>query len=252
MRWPRPRRDVVLLYHAIGHAPAAGDPDNLYVDTDTFRRQLAHVRRRADVVPLRELAGGRRSNLRQRVAVTFDDGFRNVLLNATPVLEEFAVTATLFMPTSALRSGGPTGEPVEKLSKDELLALEARGVEIGSHGHDHIDLAAAKADVVREDLATSHRLLTEWLGHPPLLLAWPFGRSSAAAREAAQELGFVAAFATERFPAGDFARERVGVYPRDSPALFALKASGRYGPLRRAVAVAERTLVRSRASWLRH
>ena len=248
MRWLRTRRDVVLLYHAVGLAPATGDPDNLYVDTETFRRQLAYIRRRADVVPLREVASSRRSGPRQRVAVTFDDGFRSVLLNAAPVLEEFALPATLFMPTGAVRADGPTGDPVEKLSRDELLALQAHGVEIGSHGHAHIDLAAAEADVTRDDLATSYRLLTEWLGSPPLHLAWPFGRSSAAARDAAKELGFVAAFATERSPAGDFARERVGVYPRDSFARFVLKASGRYGPLRRGAAVLERGLVRSKAS----
>ena len=77
MRWLRTRRDVVLLYHAVGLAPATGDPDNLYVDTATFRRQLAYIRRRADVVPLRELASSRRSGPRQRVAVTIKpEGFR--------------------------------------------------------------------------------------------------------------------------------------------------------------------------------
>lgn len=246
MRWLRSRRDVVLLYHAIGPAPAAGDPYNLYVDTDSFRRQLEYVGRRADVAPLHELAGGRQSGRRQRVALTFDDGYRSVLLKAAPFLDEFGFPATLFMPTGAVRADPPTGDPVDRLSKDELLALEARGVEIGSHGHAHIDLAVAEADEVGDDLATSHRLLTEWLGHPPLHLAWPYGRSSEVARDAAKELGFVAAFATERSPAGDFARERVGVYPKDSLAIFALKASGHYGPLRRGAAVVERTLSRRR------
>ena len=182
------------------------------------------------------------SGRRQRISVTFDDGFRSVLLNAAPVLEELALSATLFVPTGAIRVDAAVGDPIEKLSKDELLTLEARGVEIGSHGHAHIDLAAADEELVRDDLATSHRLLTEWLGHPPLHLAWPFGRSSAVARDVAKDIGFVAAFATERSPAGDFGRERVGVYPKDPFALFVLKASGRYGPLRRGAAVVERAL----------
>jgi peptidoglycan/xylan/chitin deacetylase (PgdA/CDA1 family) len=100
---------LVLLYHRV-HDDAgdpARDPFGLAVSPHHFEQHLEVLRRRARVVSLAEL--GRRAaagELEPRtVALTFDDGYRDVLAEGAPRLVEAAFPATVFVVTGGL------GEP---------------------------------------------------------------------------------------------------------------------------------------------
>jgi peptidoglycan/xylan/chitin deacetylase (PgdA/CDA1 family) len=97
--WP-----VILMYHRV--VRVARDPWYLAVWPDRFAEQIAalvHVRR---VVPLQwlsaELAQGRMP--RKVAAITFDDGYADVLTEARPVLERYKCPATVFLVTGAIGS----------------------------------------------------------------------------------------------------------------------------------------------------
>jgi peptidoglycan/xylan/chitin deacetylase (PgdA/CDA1 family) len=222
----------VLLYHAVDDCATEEDPDHLAVSPKAFERQIASLARRRDFVDLSATVSDH-ARLRH-VAVTFDDGFASILHNAVPILARYGVRATAFISSGLIdrRSRPRSSEPLRRLTVDELREL-AEHVDIGSHGHDHIDLSRAPREVVEADLRASRDALGEILGVPPRFLAWPFGRSSEHSRDVASALGFIAAFSTERYVSGAFARERVAVYPHDGAAMFRFKSSGLYGPLRR-------------------
>jgi peptidoglycan/xylan/chitin deacetylase (PgdA/CDA1 family) len=223
---------TVLLYHAVDECRSVDDPDHLVVSPQAFARQLTSVAARRDAVDLTTaLANGGRG---RQFAVTFDDGFANVLHKAVPVLARLGIRATAFVSSGLLgrESPLPSSGPFARLTVSELRELSDH-VDIGSHGHAHIDLSRASRQEVETDLRQSREILGEILGAAPPYLAWPFGRSSAASREIAAALGFTDAFATERYADGPFARERVEVYPKDGAAMFRFKSSGLYGPLRR-------------------
>jgi peptidoglycan/xylan/chitin deacetylase (PgdA/CDA1 family) len=254
---PLPRRRTaeplatVLLYHAVADCSPAEDPDHLAVSPRAFERQIAALARRRDVVDLGTAVSNHAP--KRHVAVTFDDGFANVLHNAVPILAAFGIRATMFVSSGLLEPReAPAGdsEPLRRLTVDELREL-AEHVDIGSHGHDHIDLSRATRQQVEEDLTRSRDILGEILGEPPEFLAWPFGRSSREAREVAEEVGFTAAFSTERYAAGSLARERVAVYPHDGDAMFRFKSSGLYGPVRRSWLATRAEPVLSRLSTTR-
>ena len=63
-----PAGTLVLLYHRV--AQLDHDPYGLAVRPDRFAQQCSILRKRCDVVPLRDANGGRR-----QVAITFDDGY---------------------------------------------------------------------------------------------------------------------------------------------------------------------------------
>jgi peptidoglycan/xylan/chitin deacetylase (PgdA/CDA1 family) len=92
----RPRA-LILLYHRVN------DPevDNwaLSVSPDVFLDQMSALRTIAEPYSLTEIAVGLlRGNLpHNAVAVTFDDGYLNNLLNAKPILEKFEIPATVFV-----------------------------------------------------------------------------------------------------------------------------------------------------------
>jgi len=78
------QHDRILMYH--------GTPRR---DARALERQLRLVRLAFPVVPLEKLAEG--GNGRARVALTFDDGLRNNIDVAYPILRQLGLTATFFV-----------------------------------------------------------------------------------------------------------------------------------------------------------
>jgi peptidoglycan/xylan/chitin deacetylase (PgdA/CDA1 family) len=77
----------VLMYHGIPQPSAA-----------VFERQMRFLRRQFDVVPLAELVPPTRpASGRMKVALTFDDGLRNNVTVAYPILRKLGLPATFFV-----------------------------------------------------------------------------------------------------------------------------------------------------------
>jgi len=241
-------RSTVLAYHAVG--TSSGSPlRNAFVPVELFARQMDFLARRRRVVALQDIVRAPPDRGPPRVAITFDDAYRSVLTRALPVLERHRFPATVFAPTAWLgdrnRWDPEYDVELDLMGDEEIRELSARGFEVGSHGHRHIDLSRATEDDVDEDLRASVAHISGLLGRPPLYLSYPYGRSTEAVRRAAVEAGFEEAFALE-WEDRPFARSRVPIFPHDSGWRFAFKASGRYAGLRRSrpVAVTYARLVR--------
>ena len=96
------RPSSILLYHRI--ATAESDVHALCVTPEALRRQLEVLTRDRRIVPLRELAQAavRGQTLDGAVALTFDDGYRDNLEVAAPILAEFGAPATFFLTSEQL------------------------------------------------------------------------------------------------------------------------------------------------------
>ncbi len=92
---------VVLMYHRV--ADLTLDHYHLAVSPARFEQQIAALTKVRKVVPLEQLLdtpeGGE-----ALAAITFDDGYRDVVTNALPVLERHACPATLFLSTAMVGS----------------------------------------------------------------------------------------------------------------------------------------------------
>jgi peptidoglycan/xylan/chitin deacetylase (PgdA/CDA1 family) len=97
-------RAVILLYHRLAITPS--DPWRLGVEPARFEEQLDVLRSRFRPLPLTLLVqAARDGNLPQgAVAVTFDDGYRDNLYIAKPLVERYGVPATIFVITSYIGS----------------------------------------------------------------------------------------------------------------------------------------------------
>jgi peptidoglycan/xylan/chitin deacetylase (PgdA/CDA1 family) len=94
---PSGPRAAILLYHRV--ASVSSDPWRLAVPPDLFERQLGVIAARFRPLPLRELVAGLRAGElpNRAVSLTFDDGYRDNLLAAKPLLERHGVPATVFV-----------------------------------------------------------------------------------------------------------------------------------------------------------
>jgi peptidoglycan/xylan/chitin deacetylase (PgdA/CDA1 family) len=93
---------LVLVYHRVTRLST--DPQALTVAPEHFTEQLDVLRRHAHPLPLVELVDrAQHGRLPARaVAVTFDDGYSDNLVEASPLLEQAAVPATVFVTTGGI------------------------------------------------------------------------------------------------------------------------------------------------------
>jgi peptidoglycan/xylan/chitin deacetylase (PgdA/CDA1 family) len=95
------RHAIILGYHRVTDAP---DPYRIGVSPGRFAEQLAVLARMARALPLQELpellAAGRVP--KRTVALTFDDGYADVLHLAKPLLARFGIPATVFVVSGAI------------------------------------------------------------------------------------------------------------------------------------------------------
>jgi peptidoglycan/xylan/chitin deacetylase (PgdA/CDA1 family) len=95
------RHAVILGYHRLIDGP---DPYRLGVSPERFAEHLAVLARTARPLPLDELpdllVAGRVP--KRTVALTFDDGYADVLHRAKPLLAQFGIPATVFVISGAL------------------------------------------------------------------------------------------------------------------------------------------------------
>jgi peptidoglycan/xylan/chitin deacetylase (PgdA/CDA1 family) len=94
----------VLGYHRVVDRIDFTGPVNpsLCITTDAFRRQMEQLRDRFVVLPLSYVmraVAGELDLPHDAAAVTFDDGYRDVLLRADPILRSLEIPAAVFIPT---------------------------------------------------------------------------------------------------------------------------------------------------------
>lgn len=94
-------RAGILMYHRV--AAEAVDPWNLCVSPERFEQQVELLARRRAAVDLAAFADdGVTDRVGSKLAVTFDDAYRDNLEVALPILERHGVPATFFVVSDAL------------------------------------------------------------------------------------------------------------------------------------------------------
>jgi peptidoglycan/xylan/chitin deacetylase (PgdA/CDA1 family) len=105
----RPAGAIVLMYHSVAPEETAAhiEPANR-VDPRRFERQMAFLAAERRVVALSELVEEivrGTSPTAGTVCITFDDGYRDNLSVAAPILEKYRLPATLFLATGFVERG---------------------------------------------------------------------------------------------------------------------------------------------------
>jgi peptidoglycan/xylan/chitin deacetylase (PgdA/CDA1 family) len=226
---------VVLYYHSIPSDKRAA-----------FARQLDTIVRWAKPIPAdvrRPLNGDA-----HYVAVTFDDGFENVVENALPELEKRKIPSTIFVIADALgRFPHWLTDPAEReqhgklMSVDQLQKVPSELVSIGSHTMTHPVLPLLSPRKARHELSESRAKLEKLLNVPVDLFSFPRGAFNEDLVRWCQEVGYERVFTSLPLMAfaapQEFVTGRVWAEPTDWRLEFHLKIVGAYRWLPRAFAV---------------
>jgi len=88
----------ILTYHRVNDHR---DPFFSAMPTTVFERQVQHLAHHYTVLPVEELVDRMRAGAvpRNAAAITFDDGYRDTLTHAAPILAGYGLPATVFLAT---------------------------------------------------------------------------------------------------------------------------------------------------------
>jgi len=162
---------VCLVYHRFG--------DDRYPSTNTsvdvFEEQLKYLSDNGfKSYTVSELLNDTSalSDESKKVLITVDDGFASFYENGIPLLEKYKMKATLYVNTGSVGWS-------DYLSWEQLKELMDKGIEIGSHSHQHKFFVnehdSLRAEVFEEDLLKAEALFEEHLGIVPKTYVYPYG-----------------------------------------------------------------------------
>lgn len=192
---PRTGREFpyVLMYHSVTRYD--DDPYLVTVCPERFERQLRWLRSHGCTgVSMGELLAARRVGAdRGLVGLTFDDGYTDFAGTVVPLLRRFGWTATVFV--IAGRLGGvndwdPEGPRKQPMSEQQVAAVAAAGMEVGSHGLWHRRLPELPATELAAETERSRAVLREITGVPVGGFCYPYGAVDAESVSAVRAAGY--------------------------------------------------------------
>lgn len=217
----RTRNIPILMYHRI----AADGPLDLApyrVTPEMFARQMQFLHRHGyQTVSIDEASASYQSSEEDArsgrlIALTFDDGYRDFLEEAWPILRRYGFSATVYLPTDFI--GGKSdwdssyGPPAELLSWDQVNQLSEEGVTFGAHGTSHRRLSLVDKMQWFEELNGSGDIIRSRTGQAVTSFCYPYGDENPDIRRAVADAGYENAVAASRTDGTDkFALPRIDI-----------------------------------------
>jgi peptidoglycan/xylan/chitin deacetylase (PgdA/CDA1 family) len=185
------------MYHRVGALPirAPAITKALTVPSRTFAAQMRWLHASGfHAITQGQLLGASLLGLplpRRPILITFDDGYRDVLWNAAPLLHRLRMPATMYVITDRVDGNDPSF-----VTWSELRRLERLGFDIGSHTVHHVDLTRDSPEAAAAELVVSKRTLEQRLGRAVPWFAYPLGRVDRRVAAAVARAGYLLAVTT--------------------------------------------------------
>lgn len=242
--WYHRKRVVFLCYHGVTkrRTRSPADPKGLHVNYRRFAAHLDFLQRHYKIISLSDYIRAHNDHRRLPpycAVLTFDDGFRNFLTVAAPLLAARQIPATVFLITD--KAGEQTNadlsldwSPADDeryLSwADALILKDKMKFEIGSHTCSHAGLLTLSAKDTERELLHSYNDLVTHLGVEAPTLSYPKGQYSRLLADDARKLGYACAVTTDRGPNelnhDLYTLGRTLIGDDDNVASFAVRVSG--------------------------
>lgn len=185
---------VVLQYHHVSD----NTPPSTSISVEMFNVHMNYLtNNQYQVLPLRKIIEQLKQGNKlgpKTVAITFDDGYQNVLSNADPILRQHGFAYTLFIaPTEISKNHS------NMLSWSQITELAAGGVDIANHSSHHLHLNRKLPDEtlaqwqqrIIQDIEQAEQQIMIHTQQNHKLLAYPYGEYNSDLQALMTKLGYV-------------------------------------------------------------
>jgi len=136
------------------------------------------------------------------LVITFDDGYHSVFEEAFPILQQYGMSATIFLTVGSkgVLSNDkrlPSLQGRSMMSWDEIREMLRFGISFGAHTLNHPDLTSLPVERVEEEILDSKSIIEDALSAPVNCFAYPFGGYDERSRKIVKRL--FACACTDRF-----------------------------------------------------
>ena len=177
----------ILMYHMVREHISGKKFNSLRVPSDMFDKQIKYLSENGwHSFTMTEAIINRYKLPKKSVVITFDDGYRDNLINALPILKKYDFKATIYLVNdrhnrdwsgyrkSKNEGAGLKDEP--KLSDDEVGELIKSGlIEIGAHTVTHANLSTLGNNESHKEICKSKELIEKEFNIICDSFAYPFG-----------------------------------------------------------------------------
>jgi peptidoglycan/xylan/chitin deacetylase (PgdA/CDA1 family) len=244
--WPTPDgqqrtwRIPILMYHYVSAPPADADAirHDLSVTPEQFEEHLQLlVAEGYSATTLHDLALALQIGYPlppKPIILTFDDGYRDHYTEAFPLLVRYGLRGTFFIITSMADQEQPAYVTWEQVS-----AMHAAGMEIGSHAYTHADLRWRSVDFLVWQMEGSKEAIEQRIAEPVRFFCYPSGKYDDQAIAVLHSANYWGAVTVEQGGAQSsermFELQRIRIHERTdvaalAQALAALEQSGEGTP----------------------
>jgi len=170
----------ILAYHSISENLFGYSHPYYQINTspEAFAQQMRWLRNAGyRTLDLHELSAAFESgiDLSQRVIITFDDGYRDILTEGMPALQQCGFSATVFLATDRIQHNSPRRiEGADYLTWHDVRELHEQGISFGSHTVSHPDLRSLEPEEIDYELGYSKEMIEQALGSPVRSFSYPF------------------------------------------------------------------------------
>lgn len=184
---------AILLYHHVSDKT----PRSTSISPDEFSEHMEYLATHHTVVSLEQVVTALKENTSlpsNAVAITFDDGYANILHNAHKVLVAKGFPYTVFINPDEI-SVGPS-----QLTWEQVEAMHNDGVTFANHTLDHLHMLNGEFEMgeskwlssIWQNVAQAQQKIEEKLGSSPKLFAYPFGEFNVALASKLEQEGYTA------------------------------------------------------------
>jgi len=186
----------ILLYHSVSY-------DNTVVDVEpkNFEYQIKYIMRNFDIITLDQVIDyiqGKIILRKPSVALTFDDGYKDILHNVVPILKKYKIHATIFVlasPHNANRNELANNKKIVNFL--EIKKLKNTGWTIGCHTATHPNLAKLDKTMLKKEIIGSKTILEKKIKSTINFFCYPKGIYNSKVLKVTKKANYKAAFTTE-------------------------------------------------------
>lgn len=162
----------ILMYHQVLPKELAYKND-LIVTVENLEEQFKYLKTNFQTVFFKDLEASK--DVKNKIILTFDDGYYNNLQYLIPLLEKHQLKATIFIPTEYIQNNINAEERVY-MNFEEIKTLNPNYVEIALHSHSHRNYSELTIEESEEDILKNIQVLEQNQINFTKVFAYPYGK----------------------------------------------------------------------------